>query len=92
MKVIRGSNFSRNGTLLNVDDPDGIVKMDNTDQLVIVPMKNLAKLGVMNIFKKYRFEIYEMNHKIILIRKPFLNSSFRQTNNVRTAMLRSRPL
>jgi len=37
--------------------------MDNTDQLVIVPVKNLAKLGVMNIFKKYRFEIYEMNHK-----------------------------
>ena len=25
--------------------------MDNTDQLVIVPMKNLAKLGVMNILK-----------------------------------------
>lgn len=33
------------GTLINVDDLDGILKLDNTGEVVIVPVKNLAKLG-----------------------------------------------
>ena len=50
--------------------------MDNTDQLVIVPMKNLAKLGVINILKCIDSKYMKRIIKSILIRIPFLNGSF----------------
>ena len=49
MKVIFGDDRERVGTLINIDDPDGIIKMDQTDQLKILPLKYLAKLGPTNI-------------------------------------------
>ena len=30
---------------MNIDEPDGILKMDHTDQLKILPLKFLAKRG-----------------------------------------------
>ncbi|XP_078367088.1 LOW QUALITY PROTEIN: transcription elongation factor SPT5-like [Oculina patagonica] len=49
VKVIFGDDRERVGTLINIDDPDGIIKMDQTDQLKILPLKFLAKLGPTNI-------------------------------------------
>lgn len=49
VKVIFGDDRERVGTLINIDDPDGIIKMDQTDQLKILPLKYLAKLGPTNI-------------------------------------------
>lgn len=45
VKVIMGDDRERVGTLINIDDPDGIIKMDQNDQLKILPLKFLAKLG-----------------------------------------------
>ncbi|XP_078372534.1 uncharacterized protein LOC144656167 isoform X2 [Oculina patagonica] len=42
-KVILGDNSGRTGVLINIDDSDGIIKMDWTDQLKILPLKFLAK-------------------------------------------------
>lgn len=50
VKVIFGDDRERVGTLINIDDPDGIIKMDQTDQLKILPLKYLAKLGPTNIW------------------------------------------
>ena len=49
VKVILGDDRERIGTLINIDDPDGIIKMDQTEQLKILPLKFLAKLGPTNI-------------------------------------------
>ncbi|CAH3030076.1 unnamed protein product [Porites evermanni] len=49
VKVILGDDRERTGTLINIDDPDGIIKMDQTDQLKILPLKYLAKMGPTNI-------------------------------------------
>ncbi|XP_068702308.1 transcription elongation factor SPT5-like [Montipora capricornis] len=49
VKVIMGDDRERVGTLINIDDPDGIIKMDQTEQLKILPLKFLAKLGQTNI-------------------------------------------
>lgn len=43
-----GDDRERVGTLINIDDPDGIIKMDQNDQLKILPLKFLAKLGPTN--------------------------------------------
>lgn len=45
VKVIMGDDRERVGTLINIDEPDGIIKMDQNDQLKILPLKFLAKLG-----------------------------------------------
>lgn len=45
VKVIFGDDRERIGTLINIDDPDGIIKMEQTEQLKILPLKFLAKIG-----------------------------------------------
>ena len=47
--MIVGDDRERVGILINIDDPDGIIKMDQTDQLKILPLKYLAKLGPANV-------------------------------------------
>ena len=47
--MIMGDDRERVGTLINIDDPDGIIKMDQTEQLKILPLKYLAKLGQTNV-------------------------------------------
>ena len=49
VKVILGDDRERTGTLINIDAPDGIIKMDQTEQLKILPLKYLAKMGPTNI-------------------------------------------
>ena len=47
-KVILGDDRERTGILINIDDPDGIIKMDTTDQLKVLPLNSVAKLGKLN--------------------------------------------
>ncbi|KAJ7380312.1 Transcription elongation factor SPT5 [Desmophyllum pertusum] len=44
VKVIIGDDRERVGTLINIDDPDGIIKMDQTDQLKILPSNTSPNL------------------------------------------------
>lgn len=44
-KVVVGDECSVRGTLINIDSPDGILKLEQTEQLKIFPLKFLAKLG-----------------------------------------------
>ena len=44
MKVIEGSNKGLNGTLINIDEGDGIVKVDSDSSLKIIGLSSLGKL------------------------------------------------
>ena len=43
VKVLQGNDRDLTGTLINIDDADGIIKMDRNDQLKILPLGFLAK-------------------------------------------------
>ncbi|KAK3743846.1 hypothetical protein QZH41_011853, partial [Actinostola sp. cb2023] len=45
VKVITGDDRECTGTLINIDAEDGIIKMDRTEQLKILPLKHLAKIS-----------------------------------------------
>ncbi|XP_031557165.1 transcription elongation factor SPT5-like [Actinia tenebrosa] len=45
VKVITGDDRECTGTLINIDNDDGIIKMDKTEQLKILPLKYLAKIA-----------------------------------------------
>ncbi|XP_048581601.1 transcription elongation factor SPT5 isoform X2 [Nematostella vectensis] len=45
VKVIVGDYRERTGTLINIDDKDGIIKMDRPEELKILPLDYLAKLA-----------------------------------------------
>lgn len=49
VKVISGDDRDNTGTLINIDDRDGIVKMDRTEQLKILPLKDLGKLSAVKV-------------------------------------------
>lgn len=42
--MITGDDRECTGTLINIDNEDGIIKMDKTEQLKILPLKHLAKI------------------------------------------------
>ncbi|XP_022782765.1 uncharacterized protein LOC111323609 isoform X2 [Stylophora pistillata] len=45
-KVVFGDECSIRGTLINIDNPDGILKLERTEQLRVFPLKFLAKLVI----------------------------------------------
>ena len=53
VKVISGDDRDNIGTLINIDDKDGIIKMDRTDQLKILPLEFLGKLSTVDIWAGY---------------------------------------
>ena len=56
-----GNGRSRRGTLINIDYPDAIFKMEDTEELKMLPLKFLAKLGKL----KFNFDVYMYLNRFI---------------------------
>ena len=43
VKILSGDHKDETGVLINIDKPDGVIKMDGNELLIILQLKFLAK-------------------------------------------------